>query len=138
MSLRLVISILAVFLSSDGVFGQNGTDPQQEFADTLECAATSGDQVLCNKFLMCNDMLPDRIYDAYEECFAQVCSDDCSDLKCDANTELYGSQANRQQIAQCIKQNVQPPFNSMEIKELDCTQTCIKTLAEECPSGQRS
>ncbi|GFV91725.1 uncharacterized protein TNCV_4762901 [Trichonephila clavipes] len=68
-----------------------------EVLTVLKCAATSGDQDLCDRFEQCTAIFPDPYMDVYQSCVVEVLGND--DIgKCTSDEELYFSEINRKKV----------------------------------------
>ncbi|GFY50006.1 uncharacterized protein TNIN_204431 [Trichonephila inaurata madagascariensis] len=107
-----------------------------EVLTVLKCAATSGDQALCDRFEQCTAILTQPYLDVYQSCVVEVLGND--DIgKCTSDEELYFSEINRKKINDCIRLNAPENLSDSQEDEMDQYKDCIDKLGDDCLGDQR-
>ncbi|GFT63860.1 uncharacterized protein NPIL_203751 [Nephila pilipes] len=102
-----------------------------EFLSVLNCAATSGNQALCDQFLYCDGMLPQPYREAYDFCTRIITPNGIG--RCTQYEQLYYSEENRENINHCIERRVdRAQLTDAQNTQVDQFQDCIRQLGRDC------
>ncbi|GIX73552.1 uncharacterized protein CDAR_467891 [Caerostris darwini] len=125
-------AIFAIALIAFVAFGQHEPPiSREEFLSVLDCAAESGDPVLCDNFLYCDNMLPFPYHVAYNECVPIYNPKGIGE--CTNGQQLYHSAEDRRKINDCIVSMVDSQeLTDEQLTENDNFQDCIRQLGEKC------
>ncbi|GIX73555.1 hypothetical protein CDAR_467901 [Caerostris darwini] len=102
--------------------------PTQEFMKILNCAATSENKgEMCDKYLNCTRLMPQKYQAAYIECVPIYNPDGIG--QCTKTEELYHSEDAREKIYSCIIKMVDTKkLTESELDQMTIFQDCLRNL----------
>ncbi|GBM97388.1 hypothetical protein AVEN_105099-1 [Araneus ventricosus] len=102
--------------SSDSSDSGGASDANEKFLKNMDCIFKSGDQDLCDQFLLCNAQLPVKILKPYYDCVRDLLGNDIGE--CTDDEQLYYSPETRRQINYCVFSQVDG-LNDNELQQLN-------------------